>query len=105
MTTGQLAAGAFGGDANYFRKVIEQGEKTSVPNPYRELDGSVADQIPTPDTPYPIAPAVAAGLGEALAAGLLDGASWASWPATPQGLPLCRVWGRMEAAMPRRDKG
>ena len=98
VTTGQLAAGAMGGDAKYFGKVIEQGERSAVPSPLAE-GSDVAQAMRTPELPYPVPPAVAAGLVEAMAAGLLEGPALSSWPATPEGLPLSRIWGRIEAAV------
>ncbi|GAA5503021.1 hypothetical protein Dxin01_02770 [Deinococcus xinjiangensis] len=102
VTTGQLAAGALGGDAKYFKKVIDQGEKASIPDPTKPFFGSVGDQMPTPEQPYPISATVATDLGAAMGAGLLTGPVLSSWPASREGLPLSRIWGRIEAAMPRK---
>ncbi|GAA5514767.1 hypothetical protein Dcar01_03528 [Deinococcus carri] len=96
--TGQLAAGAMGGSKEYFDSVIRQGEGLAVPNPFTRVDGSVAAALPTPQQPYPVAPGVAAGVLEALGLGLLAGPCWSSWAASREGLPLCRICGRLEAA-------
>lgn len=98
LLTGQFAAGAMGGDAKYFSTAAEQGERMCVPSPLAE-EGSVAANMRTPELPYPVPPAVAAGLVEAMGLGLLEGLALSSWPATPEGLPLSRIWGRIEAAV------
>lgn len=99
-TSGQLAMLAFSSSAGEVAdRILQSGERLAVPDPYTSLDGTVASQMPSPHTPYPVAPGVAKGLGEALAAGLLVGPAWSSWAASAEGLPLCRIWGRVEAAM------
>ena len=42
--------------------------------------------------PYPVPRDVAAGLGEAMRVGLLQGPVWTSWPAARDGRPLIQVW-------------
>ncbi|GGR76158.1 hypothetical protein GCM10008959_41280 [Deinococcus seoulensis] len=42
--------------------------------------------------PYPVPRDVAAGLSEAMKAGLLHGPVWTSWPAARDGRPLIQLW-------------
>ncbi len=98
VMTGNLAMMAMGGKQEAIEKIMRAGHEHGTNRPYEVLEGAALDALRPPAKPYPVHPVVARGLGRALALGLLTGAPWASWPFTPEGLPLPRVWDRIEAA-------
>lgn len=98
LMSGQLGMMAMGGKKESIEQIMQAGQEYGTNRPYEVLEGAALDAMRPPAQPYPIHPAVARGLGRALELGLLTGAPWASWPFTPEGLPLPRVWDRIEAA-------